>query len=166
MHTTVTPWSAKDTATAIRLYSEGHTFTEIAKTLRRTRGEIAGKLFRLRREGRVASRLGKAQPPPREGRNPKRPKQQQPAKPRPPQPIRMPKMTKEPSSKHYPPCPPRFILPEPSGPPTIWELKHNQCKFPTGNRGERGPTTFCGAPTEGSSWCPTHHAVVYTRRSA
>jgi hypothetical protein len=161
MRTIVKPWSPKDVDTAIRLYSTGHTFTDIAQTLRRSRGEIAGKLFRLRREGRVASRTGKEQPPPREPKNPKPSPKPTLVKPRPPQPIRRIKVTPD-----HRPSPPRYDPPKPTGPPTIWELSHNQCKFPIGNRDEHGPTTFCGKPTEGSSWCPTHHAVVYTRRSA
>jgi hypothetical protein len=66
MHTTVTPWTKKEVATALRLYGEGHTFLDIAQTLRRTRGEVAGKLFRLRRQGVVEGRLVKERPPPRE----------------------------------------------------------------------------------------------------
>src|SRR5215203_462801 len=128
-HATVTRWTAKDTATAVRLYRDGHTFTDIAQTLKRTRGEVAGKLFRLRREGAVVGRVVKEQPPPRETKKPKLPP---PPKPRRPQPIRMPKMSQEPRPpRPIPPAPlPPTPTPIPPWPPTCWELKHQQCRFP------------------------------------
>lgn len=163
MRTIVKPWSAKDVDTAIRLYSEGHTFSNIAQTLRRSRGEIAGKLFRLRREGKVDSRLGKDRPPPREPKNPKPSPKPTLVKPRPPQPIRRIKV-----SPDHRPHPPQYIPPpRPAGPPTCWELGPYDCRFPIGRREPEGHSTFCARPVEpGTSWCPGHHAVVYARRSA
>src|SRR5215203_5340392 len=126
-HATVTRWTAKDTATAVRLYRDGHTFTDIAQTLKRTRGEVAGKLFRLRREGAVVGRVVKEQPPPRESKKPK--PLPPPPKPRRPQPIRMPKMSQEPRPIPPTPLPPNPVPPTPipPWPPTCWELKHQQC---------------------------------------
>ena len=163
------PWTAKETKTALRLYSSGHTFSDIAKTLKRTRGEIAGKLYRERRNGTVGSRLGKDRPPPRESKNPKPQqapsKERCPPKPR-PQPIRMPKMTEK--VERYSPLPMPYVAPPPpAGPPTCWELGPYDCRFPIGRREPDGYSTFCAQPVEpGTSWCPDHHRVVYTRRSA
>lgn len=172
-HMTITPWSPEEVATATRLYSEGHTFTDIAKTLRRTRSEIAGKLFRLRREGAVVGRVAKERPPPREPRNPKpalpsggRWRQTERAflKPAPkPKPVRRPKMSTKPAPLPMPPT----MIPTPprAGPPTCWELKPYDCRFPIGAREPEGYTTFCAKPVEpGTSWCPDHHRVVYARR--
>lgn len=162
-HATVTPWTAKETATALRLYASGHTFTDIAQTLRRSRGEIAGKIFRERRKGKVTGRFAPEPPPPaakdkrvRSSRQkPRRPKvtQQQPSDP-PAPPIPMPPPV---------PSPP----PKPVGPPTCWELGLNDCRFPIGRREPEGHATFCAQEVEpGTSWCPDHHRVVYTRRAA
>ena len=137
-------WTAKETATALQLYSSGHTFTDIAQTLRRTRGEVAGKLFRLRRDGAVIGRLAKERPPPREPKNPKpkqaSPKAQCPSKPR-LQPVIRRRIKVTPDHR---PHPPQYIMPpKPVGPPTCWELGHNDCRFPIGRRDGNGPTTFC-----------------------
>lgn len=144
------PWTKQETATALRLYSAGHTFTDIAQTLKRSRGEIAGKLFRLRRAGLVVGRVAKEPPPaPR-----KRPREMaKPSKPR-----------RHPVD-YSPASPPRYVEPpKPEGPPTCWELSYNQCRFPIGRRGEDGPTTFCAQETEpGASWCHEHEAVVFTK---
>jgi hypothetical protein len=171
-HATVTPWSPKEVAIATRLYVEGHTFTDIAQTLRRSRGEVAGKLFRLRREGAVVGRVVKERPPPREPKNPKpsppsggRWRQTEKAflKPEPapkPKPVRRIKVTPD-----HRPSPPRYVQPKPSGPPTCWELSINDCRFPIGAREPEGHTTFCAKPVEpGTSWCPDHHRIVYSRR--
>src|SRR6188508_1831709 len=124
------PWTDNETETALRLYSRGHTFSDIARTLKRTRGEIAGKLFRERRNGKVDSRLGKDRPPPRETKNPKNPKPPPvPSKPRPPQPIRRIKV-----SPDHRPHPPQHIMPKPVGQPTCWELGPYDCRFPIGRR--------------------------------
>lgn len=160
MHKTVTPWTDKEAATALRLYSEGHTFLDIAQTLRRTRGEVAGKLFRLRRQGAVEGRLVKERPPPRAPRAPKvRP-------PRPPQVKRKPQVaTTSPKPKFSPRPPYQPPLPVPARPPTIWEMNHDDCRFPIGRRDGTGPMVFCAKTVlAGSSWCPDHRAVVYVRR--
>lgn len=154
MHTTVTPWTEKEVATALRLYGEGHTFLDIAQTLRRTRGEVAGKLFRLRRQGVVEGRLVKEQPPPRAPKTPKVRAQPQ----KPPHVPRRPQMATTPPP-YQPP------LPKPAGPPTIWEMDHNDCRFPIGRRDGDGPIVFCAKMVlAGSSWCPEHRAAVYAKR--
>ena len=156
-----TPWTDRETDTALRMYSEGYTFGQIAKKLRRTRGEIAGKLFRERRKGTVIGRIAKERPPPREPRNPK-PQQTAPRKPpSKPQPIRRIRV-----SPDHRPHPSRYIPPpEPpqTGPPTIWELRHDSCRYPVGDRD--GVMTFCGVTVERGSWCVKHHAIVYTKRA-
>jgi hypothetical protein len=162
MHTTVTPWTKKEVATALRLYGEGHTFLDIAQTLRRTRGEVAGKLFRLRRQGVVEGRLVKKRPPPRALKTPKVRAQPQ----KPPHVPRRPQMaTTPPKLRSSPPPPYQPPLPKPAGPPTIWEMDYGDCRFPIGRRDGDGPMVFCAKTVlAGSSWCPEHRAVVYTKR--
>ena len=152
-------WTNKETQTAVAMFVNGKTYTEIAKALRRSRSEIAGKLNRLgiRRNG----------PPIRS----KKPRDPRPPKPPPPKIVaRSPQVPSQPPSppqRHSPAPLPSLPPPRPPGPPCCWELGYNDCRFPVGRRGEDGPTTFCAKPVEpGTSWCPDHHAVVYTKRLA
>jgi hypothetical protein len=157
----ITPWTDEETETALHMYNDGRTFDQIAMTLKRTRSEVAGKLFRERRKGAVIGRIAKNRPPPRGPRNPK-PQQTAPKNPpSKPQPIGRIRV-----SPDHRPHPPRYIPPpEPPqvGPPTIWELRHDSCRYPVGDRD--GVMTFCGVTVERGSWCVKHHAVVYTRRA-
>jgi hypothetical protein len=179
-HAFVTRWTPKEVATAIRMYTEGHTFGEIAMRLKRSRGEVAGKLFRLRRAGDVVGRLVKERPPPREPRNPK------PDKPRAAPARASPEARNGAAVRAIPPKPkparrhqvtqqqphPKISISRPlppaprEEPPCCWELTAGECRFPIGRRGgDDGPMTFCAkTAAPGTSWCPDHHAVVYTRR--
>lgn len=160
MHITVTPWTDKEVATALQLYSGGHTFTDIAQTLRRTRGEVAGKLFRLRRDGAIEGRLVKERPPARE-----RPPRVRVRPPRPPPIKRKPQVATAPPKKFSPRPPSYQPPPQPVGPPTLWEMDYDDCRFPVGRRDSNGPMVFCAKEvTPGSSWCSDHRAIVYARR--
>lgn len=45
---------------------------------------------------------------------------------------------------------------------TLSDLGPDQCRFPLGHWKERA-SEFCGAPTNGGSWCPEHRTVVFQR---
>jgi hypothetical protein len=47
-------WTETEKETIVRLWSRGHTFAQIARELRRSRGAIAGKAHRLKLLGNVS----------------------------------------------------------------------------------------------------------------
>ena len=59
------------------------------------------------------------------------------------------------------------IVPEPEpviGRLTIYQLRHDTCRFVLGELADRPPYLFCGEPSNlGCSWCPTHYRTVYGR---
>ncbi|WP_162003630.1 GcrA family cell cycle regulator [Microvirga tunisiensis] len=55
-------------------------------------------------------------------------------------------------------------IPEPSSrdQTSLLKLRAQQCRFIGSDAGSE--TIFCGAPTSpGSSWCPWHRRLVYTK---
>lgn len=51
--------------------------------------------------------------------------------------------------------------PSPQDRTTLFKLRAEQCRFVVSDENE---AIFCGAPTHaGSSWCPWHRRLVYTK---
>ena len=46
---------------------------------------------------------------------------------------------------------------------SLFKIKARQCRFIVSET--YAPTIFCGAPTEGGSWCQEHNARVFVRSS-
>jgi 4-amino-4-deoxy-L-arabinose transferase-like glycosyltransferase len=47
---------------------------------------------------------------------------------------------------------------------SLFKIKARQCRYITSETSS--PTIFCGAPTEGGSWCREHNARVFVRSSS
>ena len=59
---------------------------------------------------------------------------------------------------------PEISEPSPRHRTTLFKLQTRQCRFIVSD--EHADAVFCGAETqEGSSWCPWHRRLVYTRPS-
>jgi hypothetical protein len=57
---------------------------------------------------------------------------------------------------------PEIVEPSPQSRTTLFKLRAQQCRYVVSDENE---AIFCGAPTHaGSSWCPWHRQLVYTRR--
>lgn len=57
---------------------------------------------------------------------------------------------------------PEFSEPSPRTRTTLFKLQTRQCRFVVSDDGPEA--LFCGGETEeGSSWCPWHKRLVYTR---
>ena len=46
---------------------------------------------------------------------------------------------------------------------SLFKIKARQCRYIVGET--HSPTIFCGAPTDGGSWCREHNARVFVRSS-
>jgi hypothetical protein len=57
---------------------------------------------------------------------------------------------------------PDVIEPSPGSRATLFKLRARQCRFTVSD--ERLEAVFCGGETlDGSSWCPWHRCLVYTK---
>jgi hypothetical protein len=57
---------------------------------------------------------------------------------------------------------PELIEPSPRNRTTLFKLRARQCRFIVSD--ERTEAIFCGGETQdGSSWCPWHKRLVYTK---
>ena len=136
------PWTPHLEKRVVEMWGMNASYTEIGDALGMTRSAIAGKLKRLRAEGRVSGRKHNAS---RDVENAIRRKADLP-----------PKFRQEFQTI-------TIALPVPTEPSPVTEgskdlvdLKPFECRYPFGN----GPYRFCAKPTLiGSSWCAYHHLL-------
>jgi GcrA cell cycle regulator len=143
-------WSDADIRTVKSMWQRGATATDIAAALGSgvTRGAVLGKIHRLglkrAEEVEPKSRSGPGVASARPGQT------KNGAKPA----LKAVAGTRVANAAR--------TVAEQAGPRPIWALGACQCRWPIGNLLDP-PGLFCGEATaEGSSWCATHAAMVYT----
>ena len=154
------PWSPRLTRVLRRLWRGGCTARQIANALNEhyglslTRNAVIGKLHRMgerRRPRQRAARTSQRQA----SRMLSRAQRYRPA-PR-PAPVKTPPPAPTPKRKQSAPAP----VPTRRGVTDIMKLKPGMCRWVDG---DKGAWVWCGAPTDGGSWCEHHRAIVFTKR--
>ena len=136
------PWTPHLERRVLEMWGMNASYTEIGDALGMTRSAIAGKLKRLRAEGRVSGRKHNAS---RDVENAIRRKADLP-----------PKFRQEFQTITIASPVPTDPSPVTEGSKDLVDLKPFECRYPFGN----GPYRFCAKPTLiGSSWCAYHHLL-------
>jgi hypothetical protein len=146
-------WSTELKAEMLRLYAEGLSRPEIARRLGKTKNAIIGQLDRLTRQGKPL------ESPKRHNKN---------NNPWGITATRLAEIRAKAKSQEPKPVPLRLPAAERlTEPKSITELKHRQCRY-IGERPELltlDTPIYCGAATDGGSWCPAHRARVIDKRA-
>ncbi|MBO6755443.1 MAG: HTH domain-containing protein [Roseibium sp.] len=136
-------WSQEEVVYLIDCWNKGHSSSQIAKELGRTRVAIVGKIDRLRRKG-IELRCKADAAPARKSKTRRRPKK---------------------------PTPLSLNIPAPKEPPvfrpslriSILDVGKNACSWIDDDKGADGLATCCGHPVDPDSsfkFCPYHRAVA------
>lgn len=136
-------WTQEDEATLTKLWNAGQSGSQIAKVLGISRNAVIGKVFRLELPHRktAAKRIPVA--------HILKPKEQRPPR------LAAPQV----SSIPLPAEPP---VPQTALRLTLLQLTDKTCKCGLGDPKD-ADFAFCGLPVkEGSPYCPTHHAGMYS----
>ena len=140
-------WTEEEVEGLRQLWAKGHTGSEIANMLGKSRNAVMGRISRMREHGeRMPSERERKPPKPKVAKVPRVRKTR----------IVLPKIKKEPIeyvnvdydlNKNY---------------PKFHELKKWQCRFVM-NDGHASQYVFCGEKTNFESFCPAHKQLCYTK---
>ena len=154
-----TPWSPRLTRIVRRMWRGGCTARQIANALNEhyglslTRNAVIGKLHRMgerRQPGQRAARASQRQT----SRLLQRAQRHRP-EPHPASVKAMP-AAPAPERKRSAPAPASARR----GVTDIMKLKPGMCRWV---EGDKGAWVWCGAPTDGGSWCEEHRAIVFRK---
>ncbi|MEJ0017507.1 MAG: GcrA family cell cycle regulator [Acetobacteraceae bacterium] len=155
-----TPWTEELEQRLRELWAEGLSTPEIGRRLGKSKNGVVGKAHRLDLPARPSPIIRSGEP------RPVRPRQVRAAAT-----LAVLRSLGSAAPKPAPvavaaPAPARPVVAAPQRAPTarttVPYSPFATCQWPTNNG---RPWRFCDSPTKaGSSWCPEHHAVCFTRR--
>jgi uncharacterized protein (UPF0335 family) len=159
-------WTERRLALLRKRHAEQAPASQIATELGTTKGTVCGKLYRLGLRSEKKNPKNPEHGPEHPWSHGKKPSAAKPKRGTPPprpatkrQPQRAKKKPEEPMGQ----IADIRIAAKPIEPPRdrkrlrITDLRANECRFPFGELLDP-PGFFCGAPTDGGSWCPVHRA--------
>jgi hypothetical protein len=156
-----TRWTQQDVIKARAMVAKGMTAREIGRALGRTRNSVIGWMHR---QG-IKTGVPKPQAKPKTAKVPPAPKPAPKKKIRPLQSARVASFhhfTKDDPQRYEPYQPLVFEDPAPTM-RLIDTIGHTQCRW-IPNDPRMDETLVCGRETDGRSYCPLHHDIVYPRR--
>ena len=140
-------WTEEEVEGLRRLWAKGHTGSEIASILGKSRNAVMGRISRMREHGeRMPSERERKPPKPKVAKVPRVRKTR----------IVLPKIKKEPIEYVNVDYDPHKNYPK------FHELKKWQCRYIM-NDGHASQYVFCGERTNFESFCPAHKQLCYTK---